>query len=364
MQMLKSSGFLMLCLPVLLTAVARVSGEEEIPGTTLPGTGGSPVAEVNEFEISKQASNSILVFKRDDGGQGTGFIVKRKMADKDRFFVYTNQHVIAGCKTIPTALRADGSAVRLGKLVTAVNYDLAIFMLQEPEPNFLEIQDEVDRNIPVGEPVGTPGNSGGASAITFKFGKLVAIGPEIVEIDAMIKGGNSGGPILLRNGRVIGIVSYFREETVDDPRVADADRKTIVRRFGYRVDNVKSWETPDWQRFVSQGERVGKVESTSEDLLLLVNSRFQRWNGNEQIGKIMGSFQKNVNSARSQKEVYGDLSKVFTKLSDITMTDLNSAANDASLYWWWKHRLGEQRDFRKSLDEAFEKQAAEARQKR
>jgi hypothetical protein len=316
------------------------------------------------FEISKQASNSILVFKRDDGGQGTGFIVKRKVADKDRFFVYTNQHVIAGCKTVPKAQRADGSAVKLGKLVTAVNYDLAVFMLEGEEPNFLEIQSDVDKEISVGEPVGTPGNSGGGAAITYKFGKVVAIGPEVVEIDAMIKGGNSGGPILLRNGRVIGIVSYFTEETLDDARVSDADKETVVRRFGYRVDNVKKWETPDWRRFVTQGERVARVEATSEDFHALLKSRFKSWNGNEQIGEIMGKFQRSINGARSQKEAYGDMSKVFTELNRITLTDLNAAAADPSLYWWWKHTLTEQRQFRESLDEIFKKEAAEALQKR
>lgn len=364
MSIMKINYFLPLCLPLVIMLAGRVLGEEQVPETKPDNTAEAPRAGAKEFEISKQASNSILVFKRDDGGQGTGFIVKRKVADKDRFFVYTNQHVIAGCKTIPKALRADGSAVRLGKLVTAVNYDIAVFMLEGEEPNFLEIQNDVDKEIPIGEPIGTPGNSGGASAITFKFGKVVAIGPEVVEIDAMIKGGNSGGPILLRNGHVIGIVSYFSEETLDDARVSDADKETIVRRFGYRVDNVKSWETPDWKRFVSQGERVGRVESTSNDLQMLLNSGFERWNGNEEIGEIMGKFQKNINSAGSRREAYGDLSKAFTELKKITMTDLNTAASDPSLYWWWKHTLIEQREFRESLDEAFEKQSAEARQKR
>lgn len=356
-EMVKTNFFLLLCFPAVMMLSDRVLAEV---GTSSK----ERAAEVEGFEISKQASNSILVFKRDDGGQGTGFIVKRKMGDKERFFVYTNQHVIAGCKTVPKALRADGTAVKLGKLVTAVNYDLAIFMIEGPEPNFLEIQEEVDKEISVGEPIGTPGNSGGGAAITFKYGKVVAIGPEVVEIDAMIKGGNSGGPILLRNGRVIGIVSYFTEETKDDARVSNAHMQTVVRRFGYRVDNVKSWETPNWERFVIQGEKVARVEATSEDLHTLVSTRFESWNGNEQIGEIMGQFRKNMNSARSQKEANGDISKVFTELNKITMADLNSAAADTSLYWWWKHTLEEQKDFRKSLNESFEKEAAEARQRR
>lgn len=321
-------------------------------------------ADAGGFEIPKQATNAILVMRRDDGGQGTGFIVKRQIDGKDRFFVYTNQHVLAGSKKLPKAFRADGSEVVLGKLVTAVNYDLAIFLLAKAEPNFLEIENNVDQSVAVGQKIGTPGNAGGAATIGYRFGKVVAIGPELVEIDAPIKGGSSGGPILLENGRVIGIVSFFKQETVDDPRVAGAGQQMMVRRFGYRVDNVKSWETPDWQRFVQQGERVAKVEATSRDLLVLVESGFTSWNGNEQIGKIMGSFQKNVNAARSEKDAYGDVSKVFTDLKKVTLDDLNTVAADRSLYWWWKHTLEDHKSLRANLDEAFEKRAAEAKQMR
>lgn len=325
--------------------------------------GGSRV-EASGFEIPKQATNAILVMRRDDGGQGTGFIVKRQMDGKYRYFVYTNQHVLAGSKNLPKAYRADGTEVALGKLVTAVNYDLAIFLLAAAEPNFLELESNVDQSVPVGEMIGTPGNAGGAATIGYRFGRVVAIGPELVEIDAPIKGGNSGGPILLKNGRVIGIVSFFKQETVDDPRLAGAGQQMIVRRFGYRVDNVKSWETPDWKRFVEQGERVARVEATSRDLLVLVESRFSSWNGNEQIGRIMGSFQKNVDAARSQKEANGDISKVFTDLKQVALADLNAALSDRSLYWWWKHTLEDHKSLRSNLDKAFEKQAAEAKQKR
>lgn len=325
-----------------------------------------PVAygQVGGFEISKQATNAVLVMRRDDGGQGTGFIVKRQVNGKDRYFVYTNQHVLAGCKKLPKAFRADGSEVVLGKLVTAVNYDLAVFMLTAEETNFLEIEENVDQKVAVGAKIGAPGNAGGSSTIGYRFGQVVAIGPELVEIDAPIKGGNSGGPILLENGRVVGIVSFFKQETVDDPRLVGAGQQLMVRRFGYRVDNVKSWETPDWQRFVQQGERVARVESTSRDLLTLVDSGFSSWNGNERIGKIMGSFEKNVNAARNEKDAYGDVSKAFTDLKSMTLEDLNAVTSDRSLYWWWKHSLEAHKELRAKLDNAFEKRAAEARQKR
>jgi len=118
--------------------------------------GGSARAADEEFSIPKSATNSILVLQG-QGGAGTGFVVRRNLDGKERFFVYTNQHVIAGAKNLPRALRPDGTTVQLGKLVTAVNFDLAIFMLDAPEANFLELQPDVAGQVDVGDRLRHPG---------------------------------------------------------------------------------------------------------------------------------------------------------------------------------------------------------------
>jgi len=315
------------------------------------------------FEVSKNATNAILVFKGEETGQGTGFVVRREIDGKQRFFIYTNQHVIAGGANLPRAYRPDGSEVTLGRLITAVGYDLAIFALSEPEEYFLELQNDVSKEVSAGDKLATPGNAGGGSTITMKFGKVVAIGPELVEIDAMIKGGNSGGPIIHENGKVIGIVSYFRQETKDDPRIAKA-QMLVVRRFGYRVDNIKSWETPDWKKFASQGKRVAEVTAFSKDLIELMETGFDSWNGNEEIGKVMQTVRKNLQNARSNREAYGDLARAYTSLKELTLKDIDFLSRDSSLYWWWKHTLKSERELRVHLNEQFDQQAKEATQKR
>lgn len=332
-----------------------------------PATKPKPVvreeSEEDAFKISKNATNSILVFKGEDGGQGTGFVVRRKIKDTDRYFVYTNQHVIAGGKTVPKAYRSDGTEVKLGKLITAVDYDLAIFNLDAPEENFLELQDEVSKEISAGQKLATPGNAGGGSTITFKFGKVVAIGPELVEIDALIKGGNSGGPIIHENGKVIGIVAFFKQETKDDPRISGL-QEVVVRRFGYRLDNVRAWETPDWKKFTAQGERFAKIEAMSKDLIELVKSGFTSWNGNEDIGRVMRTVRKNLNTAKDNREAYGDIARAYTQLKSLALADLDEFAKDPSLYWWWKHNMKDERKLREYLNEKFDQEAKEAKQKR
>lgn len=312
-----------------------------------------------EFTIPKNVYNAILVMRREDQGEGTGFIVRRNIKGTDRFFVYTNQHVIAGGKNLPKAYRSDGTQVPLGKMFTAVDYDLAIFTLSKPEEHFLEILEEVDRNIEVEERIATPGNAGGGSTITFKYGKVLSIGPELVEVDSMFKGGNSGGPILRRDGKVVGIVAFLREETVDDPRLT-ASPHTVVRRFGYRVDNIRKWETPDWKTFVAQGERFKKISEKSRDLEALVTSGFRNWNGNEEIGEAMRLIEIKLGNSRNQNR---GLARAYDDLKEVVESDLDIASRDTSLYWWWRHKLKEEREFRERLSEHFEKSSKQAKQK-
>ena len=330
-------------------------------GSFLGASGG--FAQDERFPLSKDAANAVLVLQGPSGA-GTGFVVKRTLEGKDRFFVYTNQHVIAGAKQLPRALRPDGSAVTLGKLVTAVSYDVAIFMLDGPEPNFLELQSDVAGQVNVGDRIATPGNSGGAATITYKFGRVVAIGPQLVEMDAQIKGGNSGGPILHENGRVIGIVSYFTEESKDDARITGAEAETVVRRFGYRLDNIERWEVPEWRRFVEQGERFARIESRSGDLVTLIQSGFETWNGNQEIGRVMNGFRKGLGSAKTEKQALTDVSKAFTQLAEMTDSDVSGVLSDPNLYWWWKQELLKQRQLRNALKGEFERQATEAKQMR
>jgi hypothetical protein len=159
-------------------------------------------------------------------------------------------------------------------------------------------------------------------------------------------------------------VGVKRSFTLQPPGRLPPTQRLMVRRFGYGIANVKAWETPARDRFVEQGGRVAQVEAMSNDLQTLVQNGLNSWNGNEGIGKIMGFFQRNLSAARDRKDALGDISKTFKELKGVTLADLTSLTADRSLDWWWKHPLEKHKELRRSLDEAFDKQAAEANQKR
>ena len=96
-----------------------------------------------------------------------------------------------------------------GALFGAVNYDVAILKIPDVAAKYsLEVMDDPLNNAKVGAPVTVPGNSLGAGVTLQINGKLLGIGPALVEVDAKFVPGNSGSPIIdRRSGQVIGMGS-------------------------------------------------------------------------------------------------------------------------------------------------------------
>ena len=98
------------------------------------------------------------------------------------------------------------------------------------------------------------------------IGKIVGIGPDLVEVDAPFVPGNSGSPIVhLKSGKVIGVATY----TVTRQYDLASDRKLenpVVRRFAYRLDNVKTWQPVNWKFFGAQAAQMQNIETLTTDL--------------------------------------------------------------------------------------------------
>ena len=98
--------------------------------------------------------------------------------------------------------------------------------------------DNLNANVAVGDEVWVLGNAEGAHVVTPIAGKLVGIGPNLVEVDAPFVPGNSGSPIIhKRTGKVIGVATYVIQRAAD--AAPGLSLPTAVRRFGYRV--VINW---------------------------------------------------------------------------------------------------------------------------
>ncbi len=153
--------------------------------------------------------------KKESTASGTGFIVGSNDTD---LLIATNNHVVEGAKSMKITF-ADGVEVDATVRATDVNYDLAVVSVP---------LDKIDRKTMGAISVASLGSSDEtqvgqmvvAIGNALGYGQSVTVGylsakdrevtvdghsKKLLQTDAAINGGNSGGPLFNINGEVIGI---------------------------------------------------------------------------------------------------------------------------------------------------------------
>jgi len=154
-------------------------------------------------------STSVVLVSRDDGGIGTGFFV-------DTHTIATAHHVVAGQTVVDIYLKGhkipiDGKVIEYSK-----DMDLALITVATERPNVA--LNLTPRKQQVGQEIYVIGHPNGlkwslSSGIISHINRKTMGGSldGVIQIDAPINGGNSGGPVFDLRGDVIGIVSYGYE---------------------------------------------------------------------------------------------------------------------------------------------------------
>ena len=201
-----------------------------------------------------------LVFVSGADGAGSGFVASLGGAN----FLFTNAHVAAGIKSAGFKT-LDGTKVQVGVPSIAVGHD--IFRLQlGPGGTPFEVMLKVDENAGIDDEVVVLGNAEGGGVINTIKGKIVGLGPQLVEVDAPFQPGNSGSPIIhLKTGKVIGVATYLTIKKYD-AATKEILKAPVVRRFGYRLDSVKTWQPVNWPTFYAQAAELQTIETLTGDL--------------------------------------------------------------------------------------------------
>ncbi|HEX6106060.1 MAG TPA: trypsin-like peptidase domain-containing protein [Gemmatimonadales bacterium] len=190
---------------------ARVAGQAVAPAATLPvaapGDGARRAAvrtpgEQTVIDIARRVSPSVVSVMRDEGS-GSGFILT---ADG---IVLTNAHVVGPATTVQIGL-ADGRQLEGRVLGGDPSVDVAVVRVNARGLPAVELGDadrlEVGQMaIAIGNPLGLERTvtSGVVSAVNRTPRGFGLDG--LIQTDAAISPGNSGGPLLDSEGRVIGI---------------------------------------------------------------------------------------------------------------------------------------------------------------
>lgn len=164
------------------------------------------------FERTVPATVLVYAIRGNEYSYGTGFFV-----DPNGYIV-TNYHVIRGGSSLQVTL-ATGEELDAELVGYSVNTDLAVLKVEGFDYPCVTFGDSAD--LQVGDTVVAVGNPGGADVpwtttegiISYPLRQVeyttqnAALQASMIQFDAAVNSGNSGGPLCNADGEVIGIVS-------------------------------------------------------------------------------------------------------------------------------------------------------------
>jgi hypothetical protein len=301
--------------------------------------------------IVKEYKNG-LAFVQGKTGQGSGFITILK----GQKYLLSNAHVVAGVRP-PKFTLLDRTPVGVGSASAAVGHDIvAVTVLSGGTP--IPAMESVETESSIGDAVVVLGNAEGAGVVNLLEGRIVGIGPNLVEVDAPFVPGNSGSPIIhIRSGKVIGIATYLTMRR-------SVTGGQSVRRFGYRLDSVQKWQAIDWTRFYAEADAMAKIEKTSEELGLLLSDlvkagRPTRLYTSAPIRAVLDTFEKAQRSGMQRSEVERTTENLLSGLRAASVKDVREATQRVG-YDFFRRQLEDEEKGReevfKVLDQAVKAQ--------
>mgnify|MGYP001587564364 FL=1 len=164
------------------------------------------------FALNKKASVFIVTYNLlgEPSGQGSGFILAEDGV------VVTNLHVIKNAAALQVKTYDDRILTPIGVLHIDEDNDIALIKIKVKENSeVFKVKVDEPEKLKVGEKIYAIGNPHGLES-TFSEGIVSGIreiksGVKLIQVTAPISPGSSGGPVINRKGKVIGITTFLAE---------------------------------------------------------------------------------------------------------------------------------------------------------
>jgi putative serine protease PepD len=203
----------------------------------------SPVAAV--YQRVKDGVVEVTTSSGTGGATGSGFVI-----DEEGHIV-TNEHVVSGAESVAVRF-LDGSEVDADVVGTDPSTDIAVLDVDRPSSRLTPLSFAAAGSLQVGNPVIAIGSPFGLEG-TLTTGVISALGREIqspnrftienaVQIDAALNSGNSGGPVLDSQGRIVGVAAQIRSETGGNVGIGYAIPGDTAERIARELINDGSVE--------------------------------------------------------------------------------------------------------------------------
>ncbi|MGZ4411101.1 MAG: S1C family serine protease [Gaiellaceae bacterium] len=239
-------------------------------GLTVNGVYGVAHEGVVEVDVS---SNSTTPFpfggSRSQEALGSGFVYDAQG------HIVTNEHVVDGATSVKVTL-ASGKSYKATLVGTDPSTDLAVLKIDAPasalhpltlgSSSGLRIGDGV---VAIGSPFGLEGTvtSGIVSALDRQIDSPNGFAIDgAIQTDAAINHGNSGGPLLDMNGRVVGVTTQIESQSGGSEGVGFAIPASTVRAVASQLIGSGKVDHP------YLGVRIGTVAARAGAKISQVNS--------------------------------------------------------------------------------------------
>ncbi len=236
--------------------VYRVSVEDGILRQTAMGEG-ADTTEWTRVEIfaapapQKAFSMGSIAIINTEGGSGSGFVVEMD----GRKYLVTNQHVL-DCMDSIDIKTLENVRIRPVGFEISRKLDLVRLEITNDVPA-LAIKQELPA---IGDTVKVYGNSAGGGVATEIEGKVLGVGPDLIEVDAEFVEGNSGCPMLNNDSEVIGVAAYATHYQDTENLLSKNTRFQEIRRFGIRL-NTGDWTAVSPRLYQDQARELSDYEN-------------------------------------------------------------------------------------------------------
>jgi S1-C subfamily serine protease len=339
----------------LAPAVSESNATPAVASTTSARSSASTAPQMGNLVQLHQ--NSLVLFEGKLGA-GSGFVVKTASTD----MIISNAHVVAADQGLK--LRSmHGTDLKPGPAEVAVDHDILRFRMPEGTPRFgtLEVMENFAEQVRVGDAVAVLGNSEGAGVVRALEGKVVGIGPDRVEIDAMFIPGNSGSPVIhVPSGKVIGVATYIMVHDTSFDSGSSGARRSF-RRFAYRMDSVKEWQPVNWPVFYKQSAELNRCKELTENMYMLMKD-ISSGNGID-AGKhkdpaLRNSVAEVLRLSESSERVNeadlkSAIGRLFSNLKSICRTEVGPPTAKGYYDYYWDE-FQKQKEIREKMVEGFD----------
>ena len=213
-------------------AAEKTAAPETSPTPAAPAAGNQPA----ELQALYEKTRHSVVRIETDHGLGTGFFYH------SAGYVATAYHVVENARSIAIALD-DERRVPAHVVAWDSRYDLAILRLEGPalgRPVLEPFKDPIEVGLPVavlGHPYADLSRLmpqlRGLLNWSLTQGIVGAVSDSWIQTDAAVNPGNSGGPLLSHDGRLLGVVSARLREAEAIGLVTHVDRlEDLAKRIG------------------------------------------------------------------------------------------------------------------------------------